>query len=135
MKYGPGRFQACKLITNDIEKLAPFYEAVYGMKRSEPILATVHGSDIKEYWFTYEDGTGCIFLMIEYLTGDVKHTGNDGVFVCQTDDVNAFVERALANGATMLQEPIDFPEVNVRCVFMYDPEGHIIEAVQEINPT
>jgi len=50
-----------------------------------------------------------------------------------TDDLEAFVERALTAGGAVVDAPWDSVEHGVKVAFVTDVEGHLIEVVQMIT--
>jgi lactoylglutathione lyase len=56
--------------------------------------------------------------------------GKDVILGFQTDDVAAFVQRAVDAGGKIVDPVRDDPEHGVMVGFVSDPEGHLIEVVQ-----
>ena len=49
-----------------------------------------------------------------------------------TDDLDAFLQRALAAGGSLFREARSMDDLKVRVAFVRDVEGHLIEVVQPL---
>jgi predicted enzyme related to lactoylglutathione lyase len=49
------------------------------------------------------------------------------VLVFETDDVDAFVGRAVAAGGSVQQPTTNLPDFGLSFAFVTDPEGHVLE--------
>ncbi|MFK8033647.1 MAG: VOC family protein [Hyphomicrobiales bacterium] len=110
---------------HDFDQAIKFYDAVLGAMGIRKIMshpgATAYGREYPEFWVqTPEDGT-------PPSVGNGTHFG----FVARSkDEVHAFWDAAIANGATPDGEPGPRPhygEPYYGC-FVRDPDGHKIEA-------
>lgn len=122
-------FGFTKLVVADLEKAARFYSQVADLKELARVDAEIGGKPISEIMYHATQPGGATFVLLAFPQEPAPTPG--GVIVgFQTDDVEAFVERAVAAGGALVEAPHDNPEHGVRVGFVSDPEGNLIEVVQ-----
>ena len=118
-----------KLVVDDLDKVAAFYGAVCGLVEEGRAEDQIAGRPIQELYFTSDPpGTGT-FTLTRFL--DAPAGSKPGVILgFVTDDVAAFVERAEAAGASVVQAAHSRPEFGVKVAFLNDVEGNLLEVVE-----
>ena len=118
-----------KLIVEDLDKSAAFYEAVCGLVEEGRADEHIAGRPITEIYFKSDPpGTGT-FTLTKFR--DVVRPAVQAVILgFIADDIDAFVSRALNAGAEIFEAVQSQPAHGVKVAFLYDPEGNIIEVVE-----
>jgi predicted enzyme related to lactoylglutathione lyase len=115
-----------KLVVGDVEKAKTFYEAVCGVREVRRIEGAVGGRPITELIMQADaEGGATLVLFREHDTP--APTPGSCVLVFDTDDVDAFLERAVAAGGSVMQPKTSLPDFGLSYAFVRDPEGHILE--------
>ena len=123
------RFSFTKLVVADLEGMAAFYKAVYGLTEAGRYRAEVHGQPIEEIILGRE-GASSGLILFTYLDHDGATVG-EVLLGFTTDDVGALFERGVAAGGGVWAEIKDPGLAGVALVgFLADPEGHVAEVVQ-----
>ncbi len=122
-------FGFSKLLVNDLEAAATFYSSVCGLTELARVTSDIAGRPISEIMYNPTGEGGATFVLLQFTDSDAR--GSDEVIIgFQTDDVDAFVERAVAAGGSIVEAVKSMPEHGVRVGFVADPEGHLIEVVE-----
>jgi predicted enzyme related to lactoylglutathione lyase len=118
-----------KIFVHDLDEMASFYEAVFGLVRFNRHQDQMLGRAIDEisYQSTYPGGSA--LTLIKYMDSRGPSNG-ESVQGFTTTDINALVERAKAAGGTIPEVVRRIEEFGLHVVFVLDPEGHINEVVQ-----
>ena len=119
-----------KLVVDDLEGMARFYEDVYGLTELQRVQAEIGGEPIDEIILGSDGGYGGLILL-RFV--DRPAPANGEVIVgFTTADIAALFERARAAGATEVDAPKVMAEAGGLMVgFLTDPEGHLTEVVQQ----
>jgi lactoylglutathione lyase len=118
-----------KLVVDNLDKMAAFYEAVCGLVEESRAVEEIAGRPIEEVLFKADPpGTGS-FVLTKFLDAP-KRSNQDVVLGFTTDDVDALVERAQAAGGSVMQEAYSVPEQGFKVAFLTDIEGNIMEVVE-----
>jgi catechol 2,3-dioxygenase-like lactoylglutathione lyase family enzyme len=122
-----------KLIVDDLDKCAAFYAAVCGLVEESRAEDQIAGRPIEELYFTSDPpGTGT-FTLTKFL--DAPARSEPGVILgFVTEDVDAFVDRARAAGAGVVEAAQSRPEFGVKVAFVNDLEGNLLEVVELLAP-
>lgn len=121
-------FGFTKLLVNDLEKSATFYATVCGLQELARVDSDIAGRPIREIMFQPTgDGAG-MFVLLQFM--DQPGSGSDVILGFQTEDLSAFVERALAAGGQQADPIRNMPEHGVKVAFVRDVEGHLLEVVE-----
>ncbi|MBA4089447.1 MAG: glyoxalase/bleomycin resistance/dioxygenase family protein [Sphingobium sp.] len=122
-------FGFTKLVVQDLEAMAAFYTDVAGLTEMVRVQDAVGDRKIDEIIFQPTAAGGSTFVLFKFL--DRSTPANEEVILgFQTPDVVGFVERARANGATVVMDVEVKAEHGVKVAFVSDPEGHLIEVVE-----
>jgi predicted enzyme related to lactoylglutathione lyase len=116
-----------KLVVADVEKQKAFYEAVCGVREVRRINAGAPGHTITELIMASNEPGGATLVLYQQHDEPAPAPGSC-VLVFQTDDVDAFVERATAAGATVTTPAQKLPGLTY--ALLKDPEGHIVEPLK-----
>jgi predicted enzyme related to lactoylglutathione lyase len=125
-------FGFTKLLVHDLEAAAAFYKAVAGLSEMARVDAEIGGRKISEIIFNASGQGAATFVLLKFLDAP-KPTNDEVILGFQTEDVEAFVARAVANGGAVVEKPHDNPAHGVRVGFVTDCEGHLIEVVQLLS--
>jgi predicted enzyme related to lactoylglutathione lyase len=122
-------FGFTKLLVHDLDKAAAFYKAVAGLTEMARVDAEIGGRPISEIIFNATGQGAATFVLLKFLDAP-KPTNDEVILGFQTEDVAAFVGRAVDNGGTLVEQPYDNVAHGVKVGFVTDCEGHLIEVVQ-----
>ncbi len=118
-----------KLIVEDADKISQFYGAVCGLVEEGRDEDQIAGRRIREVYFKSDPpGTGT-FTLTQFL--DQPKRAAEGIILgFVADDIDQFVARAIAAGATLIEPVQSRPEHGVKVAFLNDPESNLIEVVE-----
>jgi len=122
-------FGFTKLLVDDLEKTADFYKAVCNLTETARVEDAIGGRKISEILFAPTAENAGTFVLLKFLDAP-KPTNDEVILGFITDDVDAFVSRAIANGGSLVQQPVAQPQHGVKVGFVTDCEGHLIEVVE-----
>lgn len=127
-------FGFTKLLVDDLDRAAAFYTEVCGVKEQYRVESEIGGRAIREILFEATAPGAATFVLLKFV--DAPKPSNDEVILgFITDDVDAFCERALAAGGSLVETPRAQPKHGVKVGFVRDVEGHLIEVVELLAPT
>lgn len=119
-----------KLVVDDLEGMARFYEDVYGLTELQRVQADIGGEPIDEIILGSDDGYGGLILL-RFPDRPAPASG-EVIVGFTTPDIAALFERARAAGATEVDAPRVMAVAGGLMVgFLTDPEGHLTEVVQQ----
>ena len=121
-------FTMTKLIVGDLERAKAFYEATCGLTEARRIKGGVDGQRMTELIMAGPAGAATLVLFT-YHDAPPPPTG-ECMLVFETPDIAAFMDRAVAAGASVMQPVQSLPDFGLSFGFVRDPEGHIVEAIQ-----
>ena len=122
-------FSFTKLLVNDLEASAAFYKAVCGLTELGRVDAEIAGRGISEILFNATGEGGATFVLLKFT--DTDRVYSDEVIIgFVTDDLQAFVERAIAAGGGVVAPIHEQREHGVKVAFVEDIEGHLLEVVE-----
>ena len=122
-----------KTFVHDLDAMATFYEAVFGLIPMQRHQDAMLGREIDEitYQATYQGGPS--LTLISYMDSTGPSAG-EAVQGFLTPDLAALCERANAAGGTVPDGIRDMPAMGLKVAFVKDPEGHLNEVVQMGQP-
>ena len=122
-------FGFTKLLVRDLDKVANFYQEVFGLTELARVDSDIAGRAISEIMFHPTAEGTATFVLLKFL--DIEAPSADEVIVgFQTDDVARVVERTRAAGGAVVDPVRSMPEHGVKVAFVKDVEGHLIEVVE-----
>ncbi len=123
-------FGFTKLVVGDLDKMKAFYTNVFGLKQFDRVKADIGIDPIDEIMLGRDSGFGPGSLVLLRFTELAPPRPGAVILGFITDDLNALVDRIVANGGRLHAEIKDIPEMKVRVAFAKDPEGNLAELVQ-----
>lgn len=126
-------FSFTKLMVDDLEKMAAYYQEVYGLNQLHRVQAEIAGEPIDEIMMGPGQQLSTESLvMLKYLKRPNPPRGEVIVgFI--TQDLPALLSRAQRAGGSVLQDIREMPEHGIKVAFVKDPEGHLAEVVQMLG--
>ncbi len=122
-------FGFTKLLVQDLDKCAAFYSEVCGLTETYRVESEIAGRAISEIMYAPTAEGGASFVLLKFL--DAKGPYSEEVIIgMQTDDLEAFVQRAEAAGGRVVDPIRSMPEHGVKVAFVADVEGHLLEVVE-----
>jgi len=130
------RFGFTKLVVDDEEKLAVYYEEVYGLSPAQRLQGDAGG--LGEPFREIILGPGGELspdesLVLFKFVDRAAPRDQESILGFITENLDALVERIQANGGSLAGPLRSLPEHGVRVVFSTDPEGHLCENVELIS--
>lgn len=129
MAKSDAQFSGTKLLVDDLEATGRFYKAVCGLTEVTRVRAKIGGREIDEILFNFRGEGPPNFVLLKFV-GAPRPTCDETINVFITEDLPAFVARALEHGGTLVDPPYDNPEHGVKVAFVKDVEGHLMEVVE-----
>ncbi|MBM4383626.1 MAG: VOC family protein [Deltaproteobacteria bacterium] len=123
-------FSFTKLQVADLEKCAAFYTSVAGLTEQSRVDTDSGGRKLSEIIFNATMPGGASFVLIHYYDSPKPVVG-ELILGFYTSDIDGFAARAVAAGGSIVREPWEITEMKLRVAFVADPEGHVIEIVEE----
>jgi predicted enzyme related to lactoylglutathione lyase len=118
-----------KVFVHDLDRMAAFYEEVFGLIPFNRHQDEMFGRKIDEISYQATSPGGGALTLIHYLDSTAP-TAGESVQGFTTTDIEALVRRAKAAGGTIPDPIRRIDEFALRVVFVLDPEGHVNEVVQ-----
>ena len=125
-------FGFTKLVVGDLEKMKAFYTNVFGLKQFDRVQADIGIDPIDEIMLGLDSGYGPGSIVLLRFTELAPPRPGAVILGFITDDLNALVDRVVANGGRLHAAIKEMPEMKVRVAFTKDPEGNLAELVQMI---
>lgn len=118
-----------KLVVEDMDKMSKFYGAVCGLIEEGRGEDRIGGRPMCEVYFKSDPpGTGT-FTLTKFL--DVSKPKSEAIILgFIADDIDQFVDKAVAAGSTVVEAAHSRPDHGVKVAFLTDPEGNLIEVVE-----
>ena len=117
-----------KMVVEDSEVLARFYDQVFGLKEVQRFDALAADDPHLEIIISAGEGEGRISLM--HYTNKPAPARGEAAISFVVEDVDAVVAAAQAAGGTIVRAAETMEEHKVRYAIITDPEGHGIEVMQ-----
>jgi predicted enzyme related to lactoylglutathione lyase len=126
-------FSFTKLVVHDVEKMAAFYSAAYGLHAVNRIRGESIGNESIDEIMLSADPKAPFgsFVLLKYVSRPASPTG-ELILGFTTDDLPALLERVRAAGGGITAPIKELPHLGVRVAFATDPEGHLAELVQVV---
>jgi len=122
-------YMFAKTFVHDLDAMAAFYEAVFGLVPFGRHKDAMLGREIDEITYQASYPGGPALTLIKYLDS-TGPTAGEAVQGFITNDLEAVVERARANGGTAPDPIRAIPEFGIKVAFVLDPEGHVNEVIE-----
>lgn len=124
-------FLFTKIMVDDLAAAEGFYTVVLGLE----VLVRVTRDDgtPQEIVFIVPGTENDSRLIIERRNGPGQANGETTVLGFAVDDVDATVASAIAAGGALMHPPQDNEAHGIRIAFLTDPEGHVIELINQLH--
>ena len=124
-------FAFTKLVVHDVEKMAAFYQEVYGLHAVKRVRGESIGPEAIDEIMLSPDPKAPFgsFVLLEYV-GRGPSPNGELILGFTTEDLPGLLDRVCAAGGGVHAPIRDMPELKIRVAFATDPEGHLAELVQ-----
>ena len=122
-----------KLVVADCEKLARFYEDVFGMKEVRRFDALATEDPHLELFLSTGSKEEDQQIALMHWVNRPAPTPGEAAIALMVEDVDATVAAALAAGGTSTRAAETLEEHNFRYAMIADPEGHNIEVMRFVG--
>ena len=126
------RFAFTKIFVDDVDKEAAFYIAALGMNQKTRIELGEGDGALEEVILTSGEGDGSSFILWRYLFRTTPPPG-EATMGFDVDDAEDTVRKVQANGGSIVEPIRTITEAGVAVAFVADPEGHVLEIVQNLR--
>ena len=124
-------FGFTKIIVDDLDRIAAFYEQTMGFRQFQRVHSSVAGEPMEEIILVHGEGMGqSVPLVVWKWLNRPAPTASDVILGFQTKDVDALVAKVAAAGGSVVEAPREDAEHGVRVAFVKDPDGRLLELVQ-----
>ncbi|MFC3173728.1 VOC family protein [Novosphingobium bradum] len=125
------RLGSTRLIVRDLDRQARFYREAFGFGESLRMTGQIVGRDIEEIIFLAPKGQAGLILLA-YADGHAP-SPLGATLLFFTSDIAQLQDRVLAAGGSVVQAigPIDLGTRQSRLAFFADPEGFLIEVIED----
>jgi predicted enzyme related to lactoylglutathione lyase len=124
-------FSFTKLVVDDLEKMAAFYAHVFELAQVTRVSDAIVADRIEEIIL---GSTGAVapaaLILLKYID-KARPAQGEVILGFTTRDLPALLDRVRAAGGGVHADIRDFPEMKIRVAFATDPEGHLIELVEQ----
>ena len=121
-----------KLVVGDLDKMSSFYRSVCGLIEEGRDEDKIGDRTFREVFFRSDPpGTGT-FVLLQFV-GCPRPAGQGVLLGFVADDIDRFMERAVAAGAAVIEAAHPRPEHGVKVAYATDIEGNLIEVVEIIK--
>ena len=124
-------FTFTKLVVDDLEKMAAFYGEVYELQQITRVNDAIGDEQIDEIILgTAGAPSPGALILLKYVDRPRPRNG-EVILGFTTNDLPALLDRVRAAGGGVHADIRDFPDMKIRVAFATDPEGHLIELVEQ----
>ena len=125
-------FGFTKLVVDDLERMKSFYTTVFGLKQFDRIRADIGIDPIDEIMLGRDSGFGPGSIVLLRFSELAPPRPGSVILGFITDDLRGLIDRIVANGGLVHSAIKDIAEMKVRVAFAKDPEGNLMELVQQL---
>jgi lactoylglutathione lyase len=124
-------FGFTKLVVDDLERMAAFYQQVYGLHAVNRVRGERIGDEEIDEIMLSPDPEAAYgsLVLLEYPNRGPSPNG-ELILGFTTSDLPALLERVREAGGGVHTPIKEMPELRLRVAFATDPEGHLAELVQ-----
>jgi predicted enzyme related to lactoylglutathione lyase len=126
-------FGFTKLVVHDLEAMARFYQAVYGLYAVNRVREHIGDEAIDEIMLSPDAEAAWGSLVLLRYPGRGPSPSGEVILGFTTTDLPALLDRVRAAGGIVHAPMKEMPELNLRVAFATDPEGHLAELVQMLG--
>lgn len=135
------------IVTSNIEKMATFYRSLgfvdenRAVETGSFIEQVVQLDGVEVEWIKMRSPDGFLLELLQYHSHPQQHSetlakSNDlgcSHMAFTVDDISAVCRHITKAGGNVKREPAVSPDGNVRVAYCHDPEGVLIEIVEELT--
>ena len=121
-------FGFTKIIVDDLDRIAVFYEQTMGFRQFQRVHSSVAGEPMEEIILGAGMGQSVPVVVWKWPNRPAP-AASDVILGFQTKDVAALVAKVVAAGGSVVEAPREDPEHGVRVAFTKDPDGRLMELV------
>ena len=125
------RFAFTKVFVNDLDTEAAFYLSTFDMTEKARLSFGAGSDALEEVILKTEHGDDSSFILWRYLERQTPSPG-EATLGFAVADIHDTILRVKANGGSVVQDANKMPEAGVAVAFVADPEGHLLEIVQNL---
>lgn len=123
-------FGFTKLVVHDLEAMARFYQAVYGLYAVNRVREHIGDEAIDEIMLSPDpEAAWGSLVLLRYPDRGASPSG-ELILGFTTTDLPALLDRVRAAGGAVHAPVKEMPALHLRVAFATDPEGHLAELVQ-----
>jgi predicted enzyme related to lactoylglutathione lyase len=123
------RFAFTKVFVDDLSAEASFYCSIFGLKEKARLSVGEGADALEEVILTSGRGDDSSLVLWRYLARATPTPGEATVGF-NVSDIHSTVKRVTESGGRVVELPNELPGHGVLYSFVTDPEGHLIEIVQ-----
>jgi predicted enzyme related to lactoylglutathione lyase len=125
-----------RVLATDVEAVATFYEKTFGMSEiARPVNSATTKEILINFGATPEIAKRATTTpIVIYTRPKTAPAGAIAALILRVPDLDKAMESVKANGGTVMGRPGRNAVVNVRYVFVTDPDGNQIELIMEAKP-
>jgi catechol 2,3-dioxygenase-like lactoylglutathione lyase family enzyme len=139
------------IVVSDLDKSRRFYETFFGFTlvkediETGPFIEKVVGlSGVRLHWVKLRMPNGVLLELLKYLSPELPLSANEkrkkqvsnmlghSHLAFTVDNMDRFIETLEINGGAAVNLPEINLEKSAKVCYIYDPEGNILEIVEEI---
>jgi predicted enzyme related to lactoylglutathione lyase len=124
-------FSFTKLVVDDLEKMAAFYTHVFELQQVARMSDAIVADRIDEIILGAEAVAPGNLILLKYVDKPRPVCG-ELILGFTTRDLPALLDRVRAAGGGIHADIREFPDMKIRVAFATDPEGHLIELVEQV---
>jgi predicted enzyme related to lactoylglutathione lyase len=127
------QYSFTKLIVNDLEKMSSFYAGVFDLEQIERIQSAIGPDPIEEIMLGIDGKFDHGLVLLKFVDKPAPENG-ELILGFTTDDIEAVYERVRTAGGGIhaaIRRDAGSP---YKVGFVRDPEGHLAEVVETVDP-
>ena len=135
------------IVVNNLKRMADFYRALgfvevsHDVETGSFIEQVVHLDGVTVEWIKMKAPDGYLLELLKYhshpnpLKGGLSSSNEPGCshMAFTVDDINNVTALVVENGGTITNQPALSPNGKVKVIYCHDPEGVLIEMVEDIS--
>jgi len=135
------------IVTNNLEKMATFYRSLGFIDENREVETgsfieqVVQLDDVEVEWIKMRSPDGYLLELLQYhshpqqFNGKLAKSSDLGCshMAFTVEDITTVCRRIAESGGTVKREPAVSPDGNVKVAYCHDPEGVLIEVVEELK--
>lgn len=135
------------IVVSDLNKTRHFYEAFFGFTfvkediETGPFIERVVGlANVKLHWVKLKTPNGVLIELLKYIspelptekkTKQLSHELGHSHLAFTVGNIAEFISKFKKLNGSIVNEPVLNPEKTAKVCYIHDPEGNILEIVEE----